>query len=484
VEYKIRHFPRDVLGTICLTAVSLAIFAGMAFITTPASAQSQNPYQPTQPPTPPPSAPPPSQTAFPQASPPIGQPPSTPPPAAMGPVSQIVSFGNSIGKALSDKGIYLSGSYTENIAAMVAGGVPGKIGVGPSGEFSVGAVFDLQKMLGLTGGSFHVTFDERNGFSLNNNTGDSAGLTQGGVGPTRAMRLSELYYEQALYNDRIDIQVGRTNPTLNFATSDLGISCSTVGAPLCAQPASWYFSNASIAYPASTWGGFLNVQATPHAYFRTGVFDDDISQLDPNQQGFNFNVKGSAGVFLPLEIGYQTSLSDARYPAKYDIGGYWDDANYTLPNGVPARGRTAYYAQAEKTVWRPDPNSNQSVALFAGGIIYSGGAPYWSQFDAGIYDRAPFGNSRPDDTITLIGSRFANAQSERPNAPSMWFYEVNYNFTVVPGLTVKPFVDYIVAPNNLLDAFSSTEPRNAVTLGFQVSIDFGRFFGLPQFVAY
>jgi porin len=463
VEHKIRHRRRDVLGAVCLSmATSLTIFAG----TSASAQQSASPYAPSQ-------------------SPPVGQMPSIPAPlTGAGPVAQIVQFGNSIGKSLADEGIYLSGSYTEDIAGMVSGGVPGKTGVGPSGQFSVGAVFDLQRMLGLTGGSLHVTFDERSGFSLNNNTGNSAGLTEGGVGPTRAARLSELYYEQAFYDDRIDIQVGRTNPTLNFATSDLGISCSTVGAPLCAQPASWYFSNESVAFPASTWGGFLNVQTTPHTYFRTGAYDDDISQLNPNQQGFNFNVKGSDGVFLPAEIGYQTDLSDARYPAKYDIGGYWDDANYTTPNGIPMRGRTAYYAQAEKTVWRPDPNKNQSIALFAGGIIYTGGAPYWSQFDAGIYDRAPFGNARPDDTITIVASRFANAQNQQPNAPSMWFYEVDYNFAVVPGLTVEPFIDYIVAPNNLLDGFSAREPKNALTLGFQVSIDLAHFFGLPQFVAY
>jgi porin len=401
----------------------------------------------------------------------------------MGPVAQLVQFGTSLGKTLADNGIYLSGSYTEDLNSLVSGGL--KTGTIPTGEFSLGATLDLQKILGIKGGSLHIIFDERNGFGLSNgNVGDSAGLVPSGVGPTRATRLSEFYYEQAFYNDRIDIQIGRTNPTLNFATNDLGIDCSFVAGYVCAQPASWYFSNDSIAFPGSTWGGFLNIQTTPHTYFRTGAFDDDLSQLDANQQGFNFNVKGSAGVFLPWEIGYQTSLSDARYPGKYDIGGYWDDANYTTPAGVPMRGRTAYYAQASQTVWRPDPNSNQSVTVFGGGIIYTGGAPYWGQAYAGATDRAPFGAVRPDDSIGVIGSYFANSSDQHPNAPSMWTYEVNYKFQVVPGLTVKPYTDYIVAPNNLLNAFSSGEPKNAWVVGFQVSIDFAAFLGMPQFVAY
>jgi porin len=473
---------RNVMGgAVCLSAASI-IFAGMC---TPAGAQSQVSPNPQPPGSAAPYSPP--------AASPLQQPPANPQPsgvaspnspaATLGPVAQLVSFGNSLGKTLADQGIYLLGSYTENMGSLVSGGV--KTGTIPNGELSFGVTLDLQKILGIPEGSFHVIFDERNGNNLNNTVGTSSGVFEGGIGPTRATRLSEFYYEQGFDHDRIDIQVGRTNPTNNFATNDLDIACSFVAGYICAQPSSFYFSNQSIAFPASTWGGFLNIQTTAHTYFRTGVYDDDISQLLGNQQGFNFNVKGSVGVFLPLEIGYQTSFSDSRYPGKYDIGGYWDDADYTTPQGVPMRGRTAYYAQASQTVWRPNPNTKQSVTVFGGGMWYNGGAPYWAQLYAGAYDRGPFTSlGRPDDTIGVIGTYYANNSNQHGNGPNQWLYELNYNFQVVPGLTVKPFTQYAVAPNNLLDAFGTKEPKNAWVVGFQVSIDFGAFFGLPQFVAY
>jgi hypothetical protein len=47
------------------------------------------------------------------------------------------------------------------------------------------------------------------------------------------------------------------------------------------------------------------------------------------------------------------------------------------------------------------------VTLFAGGIAYNGGAPYWGEYYAGAFDRAPFA-SRPDDTIGFVGSYYAN----------------------------------------------------------------------------
>jgi porin len=467
MKQRIWQRPRNLFGVLCLSAAS-TIFAGTF---TPVNAQTATPANPYAP----------SEAAPPPPSPPSSQPA---PAAALGPIGQLVQYGNSLGKSLADAGVFLSGSYTEDSSSLVSGGL--KTGTIPTGEFTLGATFDLQKIMGIPEGSLHIIFDERSGFGLSNgNTGDSAGLIPAGVGPTRATRLSEFYYEQGFYNDRIDIQIGRTNPTLNFATNDLGIDCGQfTGGLICAQPASWYFSNDSIAFPGSTWGGFLNVQTTPHTYIRTGAYDDDLSQLGVNQQGFNFNVKGSAGVMLPLEVGYQTSFSDTRYPGKYDIGGYWDDANYTTPAGVPMRGRTAYYAQASQTVWRPNPNTKQSLTVFGGGIWYTGGAPYWAQMYAGAVDRAPFGAARPDDSINILGSYFANSTNQHPNGPNMWAYELNYIFEVLPGLNIKPYSQYIVAPNNLLNEFGTKEPSNAWVVGLQVSIDFGAFLGFPQFVAY
>ena len=383
-----------------------------------------------------------------------------------------------LGQTLKNDGVYLSLSYIYNLNSLVSGGL--KTGTVPNGELSFGTVLDLQTILGIPEASFHITFDERSGEGLSNNIGTSTG-SENNVGPTRATRLSEFYWEQGFDNDRIDVQVGRTNPTLNFATSEL--SCEFIAGIFCAQPGSWYASNNNEAYPASSWGGFLNVLATTSVYFRTGVYDDDTSQLGPNQQGFNWNVRGSTGVFVPMELGYQTNFDNARYPAKYDVGGYWDAASYTTPTGVPMQGRTAVYMQAQQTIWRPNPSTHQSLTLFGGGIVYNGGGPYWGEYYAGIFDRAPL-VSRPDDTIGLIGSYYVNNSVEMSNKPGQWVFELNYGIHVVPGLTFKPYTQYVVAPNNFLAPVGSKEPTNAWVVGFQIALNLGDFLGFPHFVAY
>jgi porin len=382
-----------------------------------------------------------------------------------------------LGQTLKNAGVYLSLSYIYNLNSLVSGGL--KTGTVPNGELTFGTVLDLQTILGIPDASFHVTFDERSGYGLGNNVGTTAGI-EGNVGPTRATRLSEFYWEQGFDGGRIDVKVGRMNPTFDFASSD--IACEFIVGIFCPQPSAWGSANDNQAFPASSWGGFLNIAATQSVYFRTGVYDDDPSQLFPNQQGFNWNVRGSTGVFVPIELGYKTNFDNARYPAKYNVGAYWDAASYTTPSGVPMQGRTAVYAQAQQTIWRPNPATRQSVTLFGGGIVYNGGAPYWAQYYAGVYDRGPFA-ARPDDSIGLIGSYYANNSDQRPNKPGQWIFEVNYGVHVVPGVTVKPYTQYVVAPSDFLAPARSREPANAWVVGFQVSLDLGEFLGFPKFAS-
>jgi porin len=380
-----------------------------------------------------------------------------------------------LGQTLKNHGVYLSLGYVYNLNSLVTGGV--KTGTVPNGELTFGTVLDLQTILGIPEASFHITFDERSGYGLGRNVGTTAGIEQN-VGPTRATRLAEFYWEQGFDGGRIDVKLGRTNPTLDFATSDL--SCEFIAGMFCPQPGGWGSANDNQVSPASSWGGFINIAVTPSVYFRTGVYDDDPSQLLPNQQGFNWNVRGSSGVFVPMELGYQTNFDNARYPAKYNVGGYWDAASYTTPAGVPLQGRTAVYAQAQQTIWRPNPATRQSVSLFGGGIVYNGGAPYWAEYYAGVHDLGPFA-TRPDDSIGLIGSYYANNSNQRPNKAGQWIFEVNYGFQVVRGLTVKPYTQYVIAPNDFLAPVGSREPGNAWVVGFQVSLDLGEFFGFPRF---
>jgi porin len=296
------------------------------------------------------------------------------------------------------------------------------------------------------------------------------------------IRLANFYYEQALFHDRLDVTFGRTNPTADFATS--AISCQFLSNIFCAQPGIWYFGmNDNQPYPQSTWGGRANFQITPEVYLRAGGYQDDLTQVEG--QGFTWRWDHGVGAFIPYELGYQTTFAGTRYPSKYDIGGYYDTGTFAYP-GTPnilQRGRTAYYAQGQQVVWRPDPATQQSLTVFGGAMVQGKGyAPYWGEYYLGVYDQAPFA-SRPADTVGLIGAYLPLNKGTGTPFSNEWIFEVNYGFTVFPGVTIKPSVEYVVHPDQI-GFVPQKKVSNAVVVGVQFSVNFGALAGFPQFVPY
>ncbi len=196
-----------------------------------------------------------------------------------------------MGQQMGQNGIYFNLGYTEDFSRLVAG-TP-KVGTSPIGHANAGVTFDLEKLIGLPEASVHVVFEERSGRS--NSGGTDIGLNQN-AGPVK-YRLTQFYWEQGILNDRIDIQVGRTEPTLEFAVSDL--SCAFVTGVFCAQPGTWYSQNKNGAYPAAEWGGRVNVAFTPQIYMKLGAYQDTPVGNGFMDAGFDWRTAGSTGAFIP-----------------------------------------------------------------------------------------------------------------------------------------------------------------------------------------
>ncbi len=385
------------------------------------------------------------------------------------PFDPIINFG----QTLKNAGVFLDLSYAEDVTGVVNGGK--ETGWMPIGHTSASAVFDLQTIVGLTGASVHIGFDERNGLNVQQIAGSPAGLLQSDAGPFTP-RLGFFYWEQGFDNDRFDITFGRTNPTFDFAFSD--ISCSFVGV-ICAQPTSWYFNNNNIAYPSSTWGGRANIQITPEVYIRGGIYQNADQQGEFRNAGFNWGVN-SPGAFYPVEVGYQTSAKAVQYPAKYDVGFYVNSSSYTKQDGT-AGGRNAFWAQFQQAVWRPSPDSGHILSVFGGAIIYNGNSPQWGQYYGGLYDQGPF-PTRLRDTVGFIASVFTNNSAYNPNKSTQTTFELNYGYSVIPGITVKPYTQYVLNPANSGAAIGSPQPKNAWLIGVQFVLDLAQAFEWPQFI--
>ena len=339
-------------------------------------------------------------------------------------------------------------------------------------------------------------FDDRTGLNASLYAGTQFGLS-GENGPSDTIRLSELSWDQSLLQDHLRLLVGRINPTAEFAVSD--ISCVFVSNITCAQPFAWYVDNSGVAFPVSTWGARVTIKPTIPSYLRIGVYQDQPFQNDITEHGFDWGIEKSTGVFIPFEVGYQHGFASVSLPFKYDIGGYYDTGSYTVPpatgeTDLNRRGPTAFYAQAEQTVWRPDRKTNRSVTLFGGVLASTGGyAVYPLSVYAGTYVRGPF-VSRPNDavgfeaTYVTIDKRaegqvidtYNSLGLVAPDHRKQWILEADYHVAVAPGIQLIPDAQDVIHPDEI--GFSHPPPgvNHAFIVGVQVVIDLGTVLGLPQ----
>jgi porin len=405
-------------------------------------------------------------------------------------------IGKEAGQILKNDGIYLNAGYVNDILAVVKGG--NSTGATSTGDAFVSADFDMNTIAGIPNAAVHVIIDDRTGKSISTVAGTQFGLN-GQNGPSDTVRLSEFSWDQSLFDDHVRLLIGRINPTAEFMTSD--ISCGFVSNTTCAQPFAWYVNNSGVAYPVSTWGARITLKPSLPTYLRIGVYQDDPTQGEVTEHGFDWGTNTSTGVFIPFEIGYETNFSTARYPFKYDIGGYYDTGSYTVPaaagvTDLNRRGRTAFYAQFQQTVWRPDPSTNHSLTLFGGVLADTGGyGVYPLSVYTGAYLRGPF-SGRPNDAVGIVASYVTINKSAQgqvidtynsldltaPNHSNQWIFEANYRFAIAPGISLAPTAQYVIHPDEI--GFSHPAPGvdHAFIVGAQVAINVGEMLGLPHWL--
>jgi porin len=400
------------------------------------------------------------------------------------------------GQVLKNDGIYLDAGYLNDILANVKGG--NTTGVTSAGDGFVAAHFDMNTIAGISNASMHIVFDDRTGKNASTLAGTQFGLS-GINGPSDAIRLSEFSWDQMLFDDHLRLLVGRINPTADFATSD--IACSFVSNITCAQPFAWYVNTSGVAFPVSTWGGRVTLKPALPSYFRFGVYQDDPSQNAVTEHGFDWGINTSTGVFIPFEAGVQTNLMSARYPFKYDIGGYYDTGRFSVPpdsgiTDLSRRGRTGVYAQTEQTIWRPDPSTNRSLTLFGGVLAATGGFQvYPVSVYAGAYQRSPF-PGRPNDALGFeatyvtinksaqaqVNDTFHSLGLTAPSHANQWVFEVNYKIAIALGVSLVPVAQYVVHPDGI--GFNDPRPGvdHAFVVGAQVVINVGEMLRLPHWI--
>ncbi|MBS0643414.1 MAG: carbohydrate porin [Proteobacteria bacterium] len=378
---------------------------------------------------------------------------------------------------LESHGITITLQETSEVFGNVTGGF--KTGAIYEGATFMALKVDTEKLFGLPGGTFNASAWQIHGRGLStNNIGNLNTISS--IEATRATRLFELWYEQAIADGAYSVRIGQQAADQEFQISQYGglfINASFGWPTLSAvdQPAG------GPAYPLASLGVRLKAQPLDELTFLLGIYsgspaprgDGDPQLLNHSGTSFVLN----QGVFVIGEAQYSLNgkEEDTGLPGTYKVG-FWYNSNQfqdqryandflllanPASSGVPL-GRTnnwAWYVVADQLVWQSG-GKDRGIGVFARMTGISNDRNLVNFFvNAGVTWKGGLA-ARPDDSVGLgigfarIGDRTRRfdgdvsfySGSPYPRRTSETVLELTYQAPVTPWLTLQPDFQYIFNP--------------------------------------
>jgi len=340
---------------------------------------------------------------------------------------------------------------------------------------------DLEKLCGLEGGSFLLSMSYRFGGSLSANYIHNVFTVQQVFGG-ETFHLINLAYQQKLFDDRVELRIGRIGAGDDFLVSPYNYVFVQNGFD--GNPVGIFFNSPGMtAYPNDTWGALVKVRPTARTYIMGGVYNGDPSIRDNSNNGADFSMDGP--LFAIAEIAYQPNSlpGDRGLIGNYKAGFWYDNSLFSDFNtGEFERGNWGFYTLYDQVLVRFGEQGSHRGFGIAGSFLMSpdqsiSQMPYF--FTAALVTRGIF-PSRPVDIIGLgvVYGHFSNdlqnfqrqAQQLDPNVGVQsheTVAELTYRLALLKSaLYFQPDLQYVFRPGG------TGRISDALVLGAQVGVNF------------
>ena len=365
---------------------------------------------------------------------------------------------------LKNKGIDIFGFYYATVLGNPIGGR--SKGVSYAGLLDLFINLDLEKLIGVKGSSFRISGYWSSGRSLTEDfignffnassafNGDSVGLYQ-------------LYFEQSLFDDILNIALGRMATGDDFMTSP--IFYNFVSLAFDQNPVSIFFNIPSFtADPTSTWGVRAKVAPVKEFYAMFGLYDSNPATGRISFRNFEPSFNGEGLIIGEVGFSVNNDRDLKGLPGNYKIGGYYDTSNFALLSAPEAKGSGNYgfYLLMDQMIYREGaPGSDQGLTPFATFTLapsndintfpffFSTGMVYEGLFPGRDTDTTSFGFSYGNVSKDLVGQDFEILM------------ELTHIFNITPWLSVQPDIQYVIHPGG------SSQIPNAFVIGFALDVN-------------
>ncbi len=352
-------------------------------------------------------------------------------------------------------------------------------GVTQASSIELSLFLDLQKIMELDGGSIFISSSERWGSTLSKTDVGNVFSTQQ-IWGFQTIRLIDFSYQQKLFDDRIELRLGRFAGMDDFLVSPYNFGL--MSNAFCGNPFGILLDTQGMSAYYGTWAALVKVKPTERSYIQTGIYNGDPDVRANRHHGVDFSMSGPP--FVITEAGYQVNglPGDNQLLGNYKVGFWYDDAVFSNFNtGARRRGSWGFYGLFDQVVVPfGSPGSNRGFGIF--GSVTVAPDPEFQQlplFVTAGFSARGMCDARPRDALTFAVAsgnfsddlRRAQQKGRVPGPPggqhNETVVELTYRIDLHKGaFFVQPDLQYIVQPGG------TSHVDNALVLGAQLGFNF------------
>lgn len=393
-------------------------------------------------------------------------------------------------KQLAEQGVVFQLGYTAELAHNFSGGTDRLTRY--TDQWVFGTTLDLEERWGWRGASFQFTMTDRNGRNLGADAriGNNM-LIQEVYGRGQTWHLTQLWLQQKLFEERLDVKLGRLTVGEDFAS----FSCDFQNLSFCgAQPGN-LVGDYWVNWPTSQWAARVKYDTSTNTYLQLGVYQVNPKFVDDSYARHNGwkpdNPGGTTGALIPLEAGWQPDWRGL--PGSWKAGAWYDTSNgddlyfdvNRNPRGLTGldplqrSGRFGAYLSVQQqvtgraggrgatvflNVTHADRNTAQLDRQLALGVQYQGPFARRGQDSLGLAVGATHNNRRLADAVRQNNLR--TGQDAIAGSGDEYVGELYYAWVPVPSVSLRPNLQYIVHPGG------TTRNHNALVIGLKCVLAF------------
>ena len=373
---------------------------------------------------------------------------------------QLMTWGG-VRPKLERRGITFAGSLTvDSSREFTGGGEPGSDTI--RYLLDIRGSFDLDKLAGIPGASASVDFQQQDGPNGSQRLGDIQRYDN--IDADGRTQISEAWYQQYLFNQKVRVKVGKVDANTEFALPDRTAS----------------FINSSFAYsptilnmptypdPAMS----LNVFVYPASwlYLGYGIYDGAMAEgISTGDHSPKTLWQGPGDFFQIGEAGVRWQFGGEKLSGHFALGGYFENASVATFSGARQHGAAGGYLVLEqqfiKTSRAGQDDGRGLFGFFQFGWANEHVSEVAAHVGEGLVWVGLMGKKNPDTAgLGVTTATLSQAPGAGFTEHAETSIEAFYACQLSDWLNVQPDVQYIVHPGG--DATRRDALVGTLRLGF------------------